>query len=80
MIEEKLKVGRKGEIYTTKRIRERLGLKPDTYVLASVVGDKLVIRRIPSLDELLSDFFAEVSWDEVERLSEKLQRGRIEYD
>lgn len=80
MIEEKLKVGKKGEIFTTKRIREALGLKPDTYVLASVVKDKLIIRKIPDLDELLNNFYAEVNWDEVEKLSEKMQRGYEEYD
>lgn len=75
MIEEKLKVGKKGEIFTTKRVREALGLKPGTYVLASVVKDKLIIRKIPDLDELLDNFYAEVSWNEVEELSEKIQRG-----
>jgi len=80
MIEEKLKIGKKGEIFTTKKIREMLGLKPDTYVLASVTRDKLIIRKIPNLDELLNDFYAEISWDEVEKLSEKIQKGMIEYD
>jgi len=80
MNEEKLKIGKKGEIFTTKKIRKTLGLKPDTYVLASVIGDKLIIRKIPNLDELLNDFYTETSWDEVEKLSEKIQKGMIEHD
>jgi len=77
MIVEILKVGKKGEIFTTKRIREALKLQPDTYVTASIVGDKLVIRRIPSLEELLSKYYVEVDWREVEELSESIQEGAI---
>ena len=80
MMEEKLKVGKKGEIFTTKKIREALGLKPNTYVLANVVKDKLIIRKIPDLDELFNNFYAEVDWDEVEKLSEKMQRRCGEHD
>jgi len=79
-MEEKLKVGRKGEIFTTKKIREVLGLKPNTYVLASVVKDKLIIRKIPDLDELLNNFYTKVDWDKVEKLSEKMQRRCGEHD
>jgi len=77
VIADILKVGKKGEIFTTKRIREALGLQPDTYVAASVVGDKLVIRRIPSLEELLSKYYVEIDWREVEELSESIQEEAI---
>ena len=73
MLREKLKVGKKGEIFTTKRIRELFGLRPNTYVLASVRRDELVIQRIPDLDELLKDLYTEVDWREVEELSEAMQ-------
>ena len=78
VIEEKLKIGKKGEIFTTKKIREALGLQPDTYVVASVIEDKLIIRRIPSLKELLENTFAEVDWEEVEKLSESMQKRIME--
>ena len=74
MFEEKLKIGKKGEIFTTKKIRETLGLHPNIYVLASVTRDKLIIRKIPNLDELLNNFYAEVSWEEIEKLSESMQK------
>ncbi len=77
VLEEKLKIGKKGEIFTTKKIREALGLRPDTYVVASVIGDKLIIRRIPTLEELLDNTFAEVEWEEVEKLSESMQKRII---
>jgi bifunctional DNA-binding transcriptional regulator/antitoxin component of YhaV-PrlF toxin-antitoxin module len=56
MVEEGLKVGKRGEIFTTRRIREALGLEPGTYVSARVIKDTLVIRGIPKIDELLKDF------------------------
>ncbi len=74
MFEEKLKIGKKGEIFTTKKIRETLGLHPNIYVLASVTRDKLIIRKIPNLDELLNNFYVEVSWEEIEKLSESMQK------
>ena len=80
MFEERLKIGKKGEIFTTKKIREALGLHPDTYVLASVVKDKLIIKRIPSLNELLNNFYAEVYWEEVEKLSESMQKRIIKHE
>jgi len=80
MVEEKPKIGRRGEIFTTKKIREALGLYPDAYVLAIVTNDKLVIRKIPSLDELLNKPYAEVDWMEVEKLSEEMQKRLTVYE
>ena len=49
-----LVVGRKGEIYTTREIRERVGLMPGGRVLARVQDDnKLVIEPQPSAITLL---------------------------
>ncbi len=80
MLVEKLKVGKKGEIYISKRIRELLGLKPDSYVVASVREDKLIIQKIPDLKELLSNYYAEVSWEDVEKLSMKMQERLMEHE
>jgi len=74
---EKLSIGKKGEIFTTKKIRELLGLRPGTHVLASVSGDKLVIQKIPDLYELLGDLFIKVDWRELEKVSEAMQRGYV---
>jgi len=80
VFEEKLRIGKKGEISTTKRIRESLGLRSNTYVLATVVKDKLIIRKIPSLSELLEGFHVEIDWEEVEKLSESMQSKITKYD
>ena len=78
VIEEKLRVGKKGEIFTTKKIREALNIKPGSYVVGKVMGNKLVIMRIPELSELLDDYFVSVSWDYVESISEGTQRKLFE--
>ncbi len=78
MIEEKLRVGKKGEIFTTKRIRDALNIKPESYVLARVKDNKLIIMKIPELSELLGDYFVSVSWDDVESISEEMQRKLME--
>jgi len=71
-----LKVGRKGEIYTTKEIREAVGIKPGGIVRATVEGSKLVIEPIPSIEDLIKDKVIELTPDEAEKISEELQRER----
>ncbi len=73
-----LKTGKKGEIFTTKRIRDALNIKPGSYVVAKVKNNKLVIIGIPELSELLGDYFVSVSWDDVESISEEMQRKLME--
>ncbi len=46
-------VGSKNELYPPKKIREKLGLKPGQKVKFRVEGDRLVVERVPSLEELL---------------------------
>lgn len=48
-----LKVGRRGEIYTTREVREKVGLVAGEKVIAGVEGDKLVIRPKPTALSLL---------------------------
>ena len=78
VIEERLRVGRKGEIFTTKRIRDALNIKPGSYVVARVTDNKLVTIRIPELSEILGDYFVSVGWDGVESISEEMQRKLME--
>ena len=71
-----LKVGRKGEIYTVKELREKLGIKPGSRVIARVEEGKLVIWKLPSLEELLENPLVELTPDEAEKLSEEAQREK----
>ncbi len=49
-----LKIGPKGEILPPKEILEELGLYPNQAILLTVQKDSLIIRKIPSLESILS--------------------------
>ncbi len=73
----RLKVGKRGEIYTTKEVREIAGIRAPGEVILVVRGDELVIRRPPSLDELLKRKpVLRITFEEAERASEELQGER----
>jgi bifunctional DNA-binding transcriptional regulator/antitoxin component of YhaV-PrlF toxin-antitoxin module len=49
------KIGLKGELCMPIEIQDRLGLKPDQNVLATVMGNKLIIRKLVSPLETLKE-------------------------
>ena len=48
-----LKVGSKGEIFPPKEIRERLGLVRNQPIILSVHQNKLIIRKLNSIEKIL---------------------------
>lgn len=48
-----LVVGKRGEIYTTREVRERIGLVPGGRALASIEEDRLIIQPKPTALSLL---------------------------
>jgi len=48
-----LKIGSKGEIFPPKKIREQLGLNPDQPILMLVHNDRLIIRKLDSIENIL---------------------------
>ncbi len=48
------KVGSKGEIFLPKNIRQQLGLNPNQSIIMNVKGDKLIIRKLYPIEEILS--------------------------
>jgi AbrB family looped-hinge helix DNA binding protein len=48
-----LKIGSKGEIFTPKKIRKKLGLEPNQSILMTVHQDKLIIRKLNSIEDIL---------------------------
>jgi bifunctional DNA-binding transcriptional regulator/antitoxin component of YhaV-PrlF toxin-antitoxin module len=48
-----LSVGMRGEIYTTKEMRKKVGLKPGEKAIATIENGKLVIEPKPSAASLL---------------------------
>ena len=74
MSEEVLKVGKRGEIFTSKELRVEAKIRVGGRVKARMVDDKLVIESIPSIEELLSHPVLTISARKAERLSEEAQR------
>jgi len=79
LIRIKGKVGKKGEIYIPKKIRESVGLIPGDEIEVDVDEGKLVIRKKPSaLDLLKQRPLATIKVEEMreirKRLSERLSR------
>ncbi len=69
-----VRVGKKGEIYTSKKLRQETGIRPNTLARARVEDGKLVIEPLPTLEELLEDTWITLTPEEAERASEKEQR------
>ena len=78
--EFKLKVGKRGEIYTTAKLRRILNLKPGSTVIAKVVGEgKVLIEVTPTIEDLLErPKKVKLSVEEIEKLSVEAQKGIIE--
>ena len=72
----RLKVGSRGEIFTTKEIRNFLGIKPSSEVIGIITKDGLLIMPRRSLKSLLKKrkTLIRLSVEEFEALSEEIQR------
>lgn len=73
------KVGSKGELFPSKKIREAIGLKRNQRIKYSVVHGRLIIEKIPDPIVLLSQpAKINISWKEFKKdrstLSEELER------
>lgn len=49
------RVGTKGELFPPKHLREQAGLKPSSRVSYRVENERLIVERVPSLDEVLNE-------------------------
>ena len=74
MSEYILKVGGKGEIYTTKKLRALVNIKENGRVKAIVKGNKLIIEAIPTLEDMLQKNIIELSPEDIEKLSIEVQK------
>jgi len=69
-----LKVGKKGEIYTSKEVRRKVGIKEGGKVKAIVEKGRLIIEPIPTIEEVIKKHVIELSPEEAEKLSEEIQK------
>jgi len=54
MVKLKLRGGPKGQIVLPKIVRDKLGIKPRSYVIAGLKEDELTLQRGPDIEDLLS--------------------------
>ena len=73
-VEVKLKVGRKGEVYTTKKLREVSGITPGSTVIVRAEPGKIVIEKIPSIEDAIKDYTVKLTVEQAEKISEEIQR------
>jgi len=70
----RLKVGKRGEIYTTKELRKLAGISAPGEVIAIVTDKEVIIRKPVTLEELLERKpVLKISFEEAEKISEKIQ-------
>ena len=69
-----VKVGKKGELYTPKKLRSQIGLDPGSEFIAVVKDDEIILRKRKTIINLLEeDAIATISEKEV-----KKERGMLE--
>jgi len=69
------RVGSKGELFPPKKIRERLGLRPNTAVVYKIEEGRLVVEPVPSLEDVLNDApTVEVTLEEFHRFRKELSK------
>ncbi len=56
MVTIKLKMGKKGYVIIPKIIREKYGFKEDGYILAELREDGVLLKPVPSIDDLRGYF------------------------
>lgn len=73
--EATLRVGKKGEIFTSADLRKRAKIKEGGKVRANVIGDKLIIEAIPSIEDILRrPPIMHTTTKEIEKVSEEIQK------
>jgi len=79
MAEYILKVGRKGEIYTPKKLRLRIGLSPGNEIIATTKGNQLLLKKKKTIIELLEDeTIASVTEQELKNERRLLEKKLLE--
>jgi bifunctional DNA-binding transcriptional regulator/antitoxin component of YhaV-PrlF toxin-antitoxin module len=73
--ETTLRVGKRGEIFTTKELRRKANIKSGGKVKAKVMGDRVILEPVLSIEYLLKrPRLATLTPKQAERLSERIQR------
>ncbi|RCV65411.1 Bifunctional DNA-binding transcriptional regulator [Methanophagales archaeon] len=74
-----VKVGKKGELYTPKKLRLQIGLDPGSELIAVVKGEEVILRKRKRITDLLDeDAIATVSEKEVKKERRILEKELFE--
>ena len=74
-----IKVGKKGELYTPRKLRSQIGLDPGSEFIAVVKGDEIILRKRKTIINLLEeDAIATVSEEEVKKERRMLEKELLE--
>jgi bifunctional DNA-binding transcriptional regulator/antitoxin component of YhaV-PrlF toxin-antitoxin module len=72
---EKNRVGSKGELFPPKRLRETLGLRPNTRVIYKIEEGRLVVEPVPRLEHVLRETpTLEMTLDEFHKFRKELSK------
>ena len=68
MTEYLIKVGKKGELYTPKKMRIKMHMKPGNEFIAVVKGDELLLKKRKTISDILEESaVADVSRTEMKK-------------
>jgi bifunctional DNA-binding transcriptional regulator/antitoxin component of YhaV-PrlF toxin-antitoxin module len=68
-------VSSKGELFPSKEIRKKLGLKTHTRVIHKIESGKLIVEPIPTLEEVLKESpTVEITLEEFHKHRKELSR------
>ena len=71
----RVRVGKKGELYLPKALRQKTRIKVNSEVEVRIERDRIIIDVIPSLEDLLSKRkTVKLNPEEFEEISEEVQR------
>ena len=74
-----VKVGKKGELYTPKKLRLQIGLEPGCEFIAEVKGEEVILKKRKTIANLLDeDAIASVSEKEIKEERSVLEKELLE--
>ncbi|MEA1868884.1 MAG: hypothetical protein U9N09_01840 [Euryarchaeota archaeon] len=79
MAEYVLRVGKKGELYTPKKMRSQIGMRPGNEFVAVIAGEKVILEKRKTIVDLLEeDVIATVSEEEIKDGRKILEKELLE--
>ena len=79
MAEYILKVGKKGELYTPKKLRLKIGLSPGNEIIATIKGEEILLKKRKTIINLLEeDSITSITEGEIKKERPLLEKELLE--